>query len=252
MNYNIFIETRDSTRSILDRNENDTKKIVDAYKENKKSIFLNGKKFFTGKLSNLQIYTFEHPSLKTGDELYAVCEREHHLVSGYFSDPYVPQKILEKIGKNVTGNFIKDAELEEVEVADIKETYIHLTRIKEIEELQPQNFDFTRLIAILNEINIANKNNLKFAIPLLVRSVIDQIPPIFGKNNFSEVCGSYGSKSFRDSMNILDKSSRKIADAYLHTQIRKNESSLPTETQVNFKNDLDVLLQEVVRIGKSI
>ena len=52
-------------------------------------------------------------------------------------------------------------------------------------------------------------------------------------------------------MNILEKSSRKIADSYLHTQIRKNESSLPTETQINFKNDLDVLLQEIERKIKS-
>ena len=52
-------------------------------------------------------------------------------------------------------------------------------------------------------------------------------------------------------MNILDKSSRKIADSFLHTQIRKHESALPTFTQINFKHDLDVLLQEIVRVIKS-
>jgi hypothetical protein len=54
-------------------------------------------------------------------------------------------------------------------------------------------------------------------------------------------------KSFKQSMQRLGNSSRRIADMYLHTQIRRSES-LPTSTQVNFANDLDVLLGEIVRI----
>jgi hypothetical protein len=50
-------------------------------------------------------------------------------------------------------------------------------------------------------------------------------------------------------MEHLDKSLRKIADAHLHPQIRKKEI-LPNKTQVNFSNDLDVLLSEIVRILK--
>lgn len=86
---------------------------------------------------------------------------------------------------------------------------------------------------------------------MIVRAIIDHIPPVFGKSNFAEVCGGYGTKSFRDSMNNLDKSSRKIADAYLHTPIRAKEV-LPNRTQVNFKHDLDVLLQEIERVNKKM
>jgi len=50
-------------------------------------------------------------------------------------------------------------------------------------------------------------------------------------------------------MTHLDKSSRKIADAFLHTHIR-NKEVLPNKTQVNFSRDLDVLLGEIVRILK--
>ncbi|WP_207382680.1 hypothetical protein, partial [Flavobacterium cauense] len=248
MKYNIYIKTRGGSRSILETEENETKKIVNAYKENKESIFLNGKKFFTGDLLDLQIYTFENNQFKTGQELYSYCDRNHFLERGYFSDPHVPKNILEQVGNNVTSQFINDSELEEIENETPKENYIDPKRIKELEGLKSKDFDLTRLTAVLKEINVAYKNNLKFAIPPLVRSIIDQVPPIFGKANFSDVCGSFGSKSFKDSMNILDKSSRKIADSYLHTHIRKNESSLPTETQINFKSDLDVLLQEVSRV----
>jgi hypothetical protein len=65
---------------------------------------------------------------------------------------------------------------------------------------------------------------------------------------FAEVANNYsGSRSFKESMQHLDLSARKIGDAHLHTQIRTKEI-LPTATQVNFANDLDVLLAEIVRI----
>ena len=47
----------------------------------------------------------------------------------------------------------------------------------------------------------------------------------------------------------LDSSSRKIADAFLHTQIRSKEV-LPNSTQIDFSNDLDVLLSEIYRTLK--
>ena len=85
---------------------------------------------------------------------------------------------------------------------------------------------------------------------MLVRAIIDHVPPIFNCKNFSEVGNNYaGSKSFKDAMIHLDKSSRKIADQYLHGQIRSSEV-LPNATQVNFSTDLDFLLGEIVRILK--
>ena len=47
-------------------------------------------------------------------------------------------------------------------------------------------------------------------------------------------------------MRHLNKSLRNIADNMLHVQIRQIES-LPNATQVEFRADLDRLLEEVVR-----
>lgn len=239
------------TRSLLVLNDKETKKVANAYKENKKSIFLNGEKFLTGDLVEIQIFTIESPIIKTGDELFDIMKKDNHLETGYFGDAYVSKKVLKLIGKNVTSLFIKDEELEKIEYKHQIENYIDLERLKELKVIKSNKFDLTRLVAVLKEINVANENSLKFSIPLLVRSIIDQVPPIFGKSNFADVCGSHGSKSFKESMIILNKSSRKIADAYLHTHIRKHESALPTLTQINFKNDVDVLLQEIIRVIKS-
>jgi Sec-independent protein translocase protein TatA len=87
---------------------------------------------------------------------------------------------------------------------------------------------------------------------MLVRALIDHIPPIFGCKKFSEVANNYGggTKSFRKQMEHLDNSLRNIADAVLHEHVRKKES-LPTHTQIDFRADIDVLLQEIVRVLSS-
>ena len=65
---------------------------------------------------------------------------------------------------------------------------------------------------------------------------------------FAQVANNYaGSKSFREAMSHLENASRKIADQHLHCQIGDRET-LPTETQVNFSQPLDMLLGEIVRI----
>lgn len=56
-----------------------------------------------------------------------------------------------------------------------------------------------------------------------------------------------GSKSFKETMLHLETAAKKIADGFLHTQIRKTET-LPNRQQVNFAAALDLLLGELVRI----
>ena len=85
---------------------------------------------------------------------------------------------------------------------------------------------------------------------MAVRGIVDHVPPIFSRSNFAAVANNYaGSQSFRQHMQHLDNSLRKVADAHLHVQIRASET-LPTFVQVDFRADVDVLLAEVVRLLK--
>lgn len=130
------------------------------------------------------------------------------------------------------------------------ETYIDGSRLEEFKCISKKDYDLTKLIRILEEINLCNRKGCYLATILLVRALIDHVPPIFVCKTFSEVANNYkGSKSFKESMQRLEKSSRNIADQHLHCQIRKTEV-LPNKTQVDFRNDVDVLLAEVVRILK--
>jgi hypothetical protein len=129
--------------------------------------------------------------------------------------------------------------------------YIHSSRIDDLRNLKQDSYDMSRLIRMCEELNVCYANQAWLATGMIVRALLDHVPPIFDKQSFAEVADDHSAgKSFRQRMRHLENSSRKIADSFLHTRIRKHES-LPTQAQVNLKNDLDALLQEVVRILKS-
>lgn len=130
------------------------------------------------------------------------------------------------------------------------EPFVESIRIQELESLQQDSpFDTVKLAQMLAELNRAYESHSFLSCIFLIRAILDHIPPIFGLGKFAEIANNYagGGKSFRESMQHLENSSRKIADSYLHLHIRPKEV-LPTKTQVEFRADIDVLIGEVIRI----
>ena len=129
-----------------------------------------------------------------------------------------------------------------------KADYINLSRLEEIKAISHPEFDLTRVLSYCSEINSCYRQGNFHAVGMLLRSIMDHIPPIFNVQNFAGVYNNYsGSKSFKQMMEHLDKQLRKIADSYLHTHISKKEV-LPNETQIDFRQGLDVLLSEIVKL----
>ena len=127
--------------------------------------------------------------------------------------------------------------------------YVDLDRIEELRAISSTQFDLAKLVELCEEINRCYTSECYLAVAMLIRAVLDHVPPIFKCGSFVEVANNYGGRSLKRSLQHLQNSSRNIADAHLHLPIRSRES-LPNKTQVNFSNDLDVLLAEVVRILK--
>lgn len=131
--------------------------------------------------------------------------------------------------------------------------FISQSRIKEIMSVKSNRFDFLKLLHLFKEINFNYMYGNYYAVALLSRALIDHVPPIFGCANFNEVTNNYksenNSQSFKKAMSHLHNSLRNIGDSSIHSQIRKSEVA-PNEIQLDFKNDLDVLLAEIVRILK--
>ncbi len=135
-------------------------------------------------------------------------------------------------------------------VEEKKGYFVDLARIRDLKSIHNKSLDFSKLIQFCTELNICYRNDCHCAVAMLTRAILDHIPPIFGCANFSEVANNYnGTKSFRESMQHLDNSLRKIADSHLHTKMRAKET-LPTPIQVDFRADLDVLLSEIIRVHK--
>ncbi len=126
--------------------------------------------------------------------------------------------------------------------------FVSETRIAQLRALAPAPFDLRKLIRLCEEINIAYTGGALLATAMLTRAILDHVPPIFKVLTFSQVANNYkGVRSFKETMDRLDKPARKIADGYLHGPIRAKET-LPEPQQVNFAAEIDALLAEIVRI----
>jgi hypothetical protein len=104
-------------------------------------------------------------------------------------------------------------------------------------------------VRLCEEINSSFGMQNYYATAMLIRGLLDHVPPMFGLKTFGEVANNYagGGRSFKETMHHLENASRKVGDAHLHMPIRKSET-LPTPQQVNCGQQLDVLLSEIVRI----
>lgn len=132
---------------------------------------------------------------------------------------------------------------------DPKDSFVNFSRISELKVLSSNDFDLSRLIKLLEELNIAYENECYMTSAMICRAILDHIPPIFSKKTFVEVANNYGGKSFKGNAHHLQNSLRNIADNHLHQPIRKKEV-LPNPHQINFSNDLDVILAEIIRLLK--
>lgn len=130
--------------------------------------------------------------------------------------------------------------------------YVDPTRIAALQAISTAPWDFARLVELCREINVAAANRCHMSTAMLLRTILNHVPPVLGFNTFAEVTNNYGGakplKSFKASMQRLESSLRNIADLHLHSSIRPRED-VPTGVQVDFAADLDVLLGEIIRVA---
>lgn len=147
-------------------------------------------------------------------------------------------------------NEAKQTGRKEIKLQTAARAYVDPDRINALKALPSGQFDLSKLIRMCEELNICFAGECYIGMIMHTRAIIDHVPPIFNCKNFGEVANNYSvARSFKEAMATLETSSRKIADLYLHVQIRNSEA-LPNTTQVDFSNTLDLLLAEIWRILK--
>ncbi len=187
--------------------------------------------------------------------------RDTESASGYYITPHIYYESVAKYIINLPKelkNFIFEIEKEinkpKTNITNVgsntKESYyIENSIILGLSQIKSEKYDLTKLIQMCKELNDNYSLGNYLSCGMLIRSILDHIPPIFQKNNFSEIVNNYGTKSFKDIILPLDVSSRKISDSYLHTSIRSKEI-LPNKTQISYQPNMDTLLSEIIRIFK--
>jgi hypothetical protein len=138
----------------------------------------------------------------------------------------------------------------EVKLQTVSRAYVDPDRISQLSEISSDEFDLCKLVRLCEELNICFAGECYLAMIMMTRAILDHVPPIFGCATFAEVANNYrGGKSLKEAAQQLEASSRKIADHYLHGQVRASEV-LPNAVQVDFSNSLDLVLAEIVRLLK--
>lgn len=80
---------------------------------------------------------------------------------------------------------------------------------------------------------------------LLLRAVINHIPPIFSATSFAQVVAN-SKRSVKAILSILEDGARPIADLHTHLMIRKREN-IPTKNQVEpYKSAFELLINEII------
>lgn len=113
-----------------------------------------------------------------------------------------------------------------------------------LKALPTSQFDVIKLVRICEELNDAYARGNYITACLLVRAVINHIPPVFGVTTFKDVVSQSG-RSIKAILSRLEDDARPIADLHTHMMIRKAEQ-LPTKNQIEpYKSAFEILISEV-------
>lgn len=127
-----------------------------------------------------------------------------------------------------------------------EETYISIERTKELKLIQHKNYDLNKLVRLVEELNLSWRHQNYYSVGLLLRTIINHIPPIFNAKTFDQVIAEIpNTKNFKKTFTHLNNCLREIADNHTHQMIRQKEV-LPNKQQVDYKSDLDVLISEII------
>lgn len=105
-----------------------------------------------------------------------------------------------------------------------------------------------KLIGLCNGINVNYSKKVYTGVIIFTRVILDYIPPIYG---FSKTCHIYnnlkGQKTFKKALEIIDKSSRLIADDLLHSQASLNELiNVDLKSCDLIRDNLSIILSSVL------
>ena len=220
-------------------------KFLSAFEAGKPFVVLNGSRCELATFSQTSIFRTLDKVKKTVLDQIGWSHYRFEALEHYPESEDITEELLEDIDFGGPGFGLPDFS-ESKNSGD----FIDLSRLDELREIDHPDFDLSRLIRICEEINDNYGRENYISVVALLRTLINHVPPIFGFETFKQTAAEYkGGTSLKANLNHLQNSLKHIADRHLHQPIRKSET-LPGKAQVKFQTDLDVLLEEIVRVLK--
>ncbi len=123
--------------------------------------------------------------------------------------------------------------------------FLNLEVLRDLKSIKSSRLDIGKLTKLCEELNDAYARANYISSVLLIRAVLNHVPPVFGKTNFNDVVGQAG-RSVKAILQLLNQEARPIADLHTHILMREKES-LPSKNQIEpYKAAFEVLIQEVI------
>ncbi len=118
--------------------------------------------------------------------------------------------------------------------------------VARVTSLSGQSFNLAKLTRFTVELNENYSRGNYLSCALLIRAIINHVPPLFGHRAFSQVVAG-SSRSVKGILGPLEEGARDIGDLHSH-EIVDAYSTPPTKNQIEpYKPPFEVPYQEIER-----
>lgn len=132
-----------------------------------------------------------------------------------------------------------------LESVNLNPAFLTIEVFDELKKMENKKFDIKKLVRFCEELNDSYSRANYLSCALLIRAVMNHIPPIFNAEKFSQVVANLG-RSIKAVLSHLESQARPIADLHTHCLIRSKEQ-VPTKHQIEpYKPSFEILIQEVI------
>jgi hypothetical protein len=125
-------------------------------------------------------------------------------------------------------------------------SFIDPALLERIRRLQSKKFNLAKLVRFAEELNENYDRGNYLSCTLLIRAIINHVPPLFGCTTFGQVAAS-SPKSVKALLNQLEEGARDVGDLHTHDTVDRF-STPPTRNQLEpYKPPMEILFNEIER-----
>ena len=125
-------------------------------------------------------------------------------------------------------------------------SFIDASLLERIRKLRSKKFDLAKLLRFAEELNENFDRGNYLSCALLMRAIINHVPPLFGYTTFGQVVAN-SAKSVKALLNHLEEGARDVGDLHTHDTVNRFSMPPPRNQLEPYKAPLEVLFNEIER-----